>query len=89
MFVGMGTVMLSLYLLSLFLRLTGKLFGPDSKRGDSSAEHKEKNKTGKVIKEKGLDRARVAAITAAVYQVLDKKQYRIISIKRANTNWKK
>ncbi len=89
--VGMGTVLLTLYLLSLFIRLTGRFFGP--KERDVKPVITENKGMDKDInfknKETGLDQTKVAAITAALYQTLDQREYRIISIKRQeNSNWK-
>jgi len=91
--IGMGTVFLSLYLLSVFLHFSGKLFGPDSKK-------KKVNKTEKTdivpknqkeeIEEAGISPKKIAAVTAAVYESLnDQKNYRIISIQKSNQNWKR
>lgn len=92
MIIGMGTVFISLYLLSVFMYLLGKFFG-DKKvskpnKIDNSAD------TGEIEEleiEDDISRKRkVAAITAAVYQLLDENQsYRIISIKKANSSWKR
>ena len=94
--IGMGTVFLSLYLLSVFLYFSGKLFGPES-------EKKKRQKTAEVstavpkkeeaeIEETGkrISAKKVAAVTAAVYESLnDQKNYRIISIQKSNQNWKR
>ena len=94
--IGMGTVFLSLYLLSVFLHFSGKLFGPES-------EKKKSKKTAKVTKavvekeeaqidetKEGISPKKVAAVTAAVYEMLnDRKNYRIISIQKSNQNWKR
>jgi Na+-transporting methylmalonyl-CoA/oxaloacetate decarboxylase gamma subunit len=91
--IGMGTVFLSLYLLSVFLHFSGKLFGPDSKK-------KKVNRTEKVdivsknqeeeIAEEGISPQKIAAVTAAIYESLnDQKNYRIISIEKNNQNWKR
>jgi len=95
--IGMGTVFLSLYLLSVFLHFSGKLFGPDSK-------DKEKNKKtvgnlksaaeNEAVQldesEQGISPKKVAAVTAVVYEMLnDQKNYKIISIQKSNQNWKR
>ena len=98
--IGMGTVFLSLYLLSVFLHFSGRLFGPETK-----AKKKNKIQTGnkkeisktKVEKEaetvaaaEGVSPPKVAAVTAAIYESLnDQKNYRIISIQKSNQNWKR
>jgi sodium pump decarboxylase gamma subunit len=93
--IGMGTVFLSLYLLSVFLHFSGKLFGPDSKdKKKKEVKTKkvdivEKNKEQEIEKE-GVSPKKVAAVTAAVYEMLnDQKNYRIISIQKSNQNWKR
>jgi len=94
--IGMGTVFISLYLLSAFMYLLGKLFGDkkvpkkNSSSIDNSAEA-EIDESEIDVGENGLSRKRkIAAATAAVYQLLDEnKRYRIISIKKANSSWKR
>jgi len=95
--IGMGTVFLSLYLLSVFLHFSGKLFGPENKDKKKSkkaagipeaAAEKEIKKTDQV--EKGISSKKIAAVTAAIYKSLnDQKNYRIISIQKSNQNWKR
>jgi len=91
--IGMGTVFLSLYLLSVFLHFSGRLFGPETKA-------KKKNKTEKIdivpknqedeIEDEGISPKKIAAVTAAIYESLnDQKNYRIISIQKSNQNWKR
>jgi Na+-transporting methylmalonyl-CoA/oxaloacetate decarboxylase gamma subunit len=101
--IGMGTVVLSLYLLSVFLFFSGKLFGPQAgeKKKDKAAKGKKKSAVKNTKeKPKKLDRtegkenhlssAKIAAVSAAVYEMLaDKKNYRIISIQKSNDNWKR
>lgn len=99
--IGMGTVFLSLYLLSVFLCFSGKLFGPES-----SAQGSRKNKASKKIKlqpaeaekknllagaeKEGISAQKIAAITAAAAEFLKgEKEYRIISIQKSNQNWKR
>jgi glutaconyl-CoA/methylmalonyl-CoA decarboxylase subunit delta len=85
MLVGMGTVLITLYILSLVLRLDGYLFGPREENNSKKKEniyHKDEIDTG-------IDAKKTAAITAAIYQFMDKKEYHIISIKRVeNSDWK-
>lgn len=96
--IGMGTVLLSLVLLSIFLRLTGNLFGP-KKEKKATNKSTEKNKA-KSIKETTASKEseesnkrhakKMAAISAAVYQFLDSdKNYRIISIRKNDKSWKR
>jgi sodium pump decarboxylase gamma subunit len=98
--IGMGTVFLSLYLLSVFLHFSGKLFGPESgskkksknqvkqKREISKAENKSAAETAAA--EEGVSPQKIAAVTAAIYESLnDQKNYRIISIQKSNQNWKR
>ncbi|MFP4372058.1 MAG: OadG family transporter subunit [Halanaerobium sp.] len=95
--IGMGTVFLSLYLLSVFLYFSGKLFGPESenkKKAKKAAEtskaelEKKDNQIDKL--EQGFSSKKAAAVTAAVYEMLnDQKNYRIISIQKSNQNWKR
>ncbi len=91
--IGMGTVLLALFLLSLFLRFSGKIMGPGKEK-----ESKVVKKESKVGSEKsnvestevvkgGLTPAKKAAITAAIYQMLDGGKYNIISIRRTENNW--
>ena len=97
--IGMGTVFLSLYLLSVFLYFSGKLFGPDSKAENKNkvknnkADIVKKNRKEEVEEEmeaEKLSSKKVAAVTAAVYQKLnDRKNYRIISIQKRKKNWKR
>lgn len=92
--IGMGTVFLSLYLLSVFLHFSGKLFGPESKDKNKSkkkaeileaAAEKEIKKTDAVEKE--ISPKKIAAVTAAIYESLnDQNNYRIISIQKSNQN---
>jgi len=92
--IGMGTVFLSLYLLSVFLHFSGKLFGPESKskkKDDLSRTKKKKDIAEKEEKtadsEQGMPYEKVAIVTAAVYESLnDKKNYKIISIQKRNQN---
>ena len=96
--IGMGTVVLSLYLLSVFLHFSGKFFGPkypkrkieseDNTKEDSKQKLAElKNNTDDVQK---VNAKKIAAVSAAVFEMLkDGKSYRIISIKKSNYNWKR
>ena len=90
----MGTVFLSLYLLSVFLHFSGKLLGPESeykkkaqktaKTGKIEADKREVNLTGA---EKKVSAKKAAAVTAAIYEILNnQKNYRIISIQKSNQN---
>ena len=97
--IGMGTVFLSLYLLSVFLYFSGRLFGPESgsKKKAELAKNKVKKAAAEKEKEKKIERAaegvspqKIAAVTAAIYESLnDQKNYRIISIQKSNQNWKR
>ncbi|RCW48677.1 Na+-transporting methylmalonyl-CoA/oxaloacetate decarboxylase gamma subunit [Halanaerobium sp. MA284_MarDTE_T2] len=96
MIIGMGTVFISLYLLSVFMYLLGKFFGDKKvlKKDDSSignSAEAEIDESEIDDGENGLARKRkIAAAAAAVYQLLDEeKRYRIISIKKANSSWKR
>jgi sodium pump decarboxylase gamma subunit len=90
--IGMGTVFLSLYLLSVFLHFSGKLFGPESeskkksdlsKTKDKKAAAEKKEKT--VDAEQGISSEKIAIVTAAIYESLnDQKNYQIISIEKSN-----
>ncbi|ADQ15486.1 OadG family protein [Halanaerobium hydrogeniformans] len=85
--IGLGTVFLSLYLLSVFLYFSGKILGPKEMRKKVPLKEQRENNEPELD---GLRRKKAAAITAAVYQMLsDKKSYRIISIKKRNQNWKR
>ncbi len=99
--IGMGTVFLSLYLLSVFLHFSGKLFGPETKAKKKSKDQlKQKreiseaeNNAAQEAKEaaaEGVSPQKIAAVTAAIYESLnDQKNYRIISIQKSNQNWKR
>jgi len=97
MIIGMGTVFISLYLLSAFMYLLGKLFGDKKVPKKNDKEKNSSADTGKIDEvetddeESNISRKRkIAAATAAVYQLLDEnKRYRIISIKKANSSWKR
>jgi len=92
--IGLGTVLLSLFLLSIFLRISGKYINESEKK---KAEKKEIAKTesntgsnkGETKADDKLKGKKAAAISAAVYQFLDDdKDYRIISIKKSDNSWK-
>jgi sodium pump decarboxylase gamma subunit len=94
--IGMGTVVLSLYLLSVFLHFSGKFFGPkhtkDKTKDTIQKDIKQKQKS--IEKKSGnvqaVNARKIAAISAAVFEMLtDEKNYRIISIKKSNDNWKR
>ncbi|TDO71137.1 sodium pump decarboxylase gamma subunit [Halanaerobium saccharolyticum] len=93
--IGMGTVFLSLYLLSVFLHFSGKLFGPES--GVKKKKEVKKSKVDIVEKPRvkepdrqGVSPKKVAAVTAALAEMLNgQKNYRIISIQKSNQNWKR
>ncbi|PUU90079.1 OadG family protein [Halanaerobium sp.] len=100
--IGMGTVFLSLYLLSVFLHFSGRLFGPESgskkksknkvkqKREISEAENKSAAEAEIEAAAEGISPQKIAAVTAAIYESLnDQKNYRIISIQKSNQNWKR
>ena len=89
--IGLGTVFLSLYLLSFFLYFSGKMFGPKKIKKKVLTEESSQEKEPELLSEDGgLSRKKAAAITAAVYEMLsDKKNYKIISIKKRNQNWKR
>jgi len=88
MVVGMGTVLITLYVLSLFIRLNSKIFN----REVSGKNDKEKNNfTANKEIDAGISPEKVVAISAAVYKCLGENEsnYRIISIKRNKLNWKR
>ena len=96
--IGMGTVILSLFLLSLFLRFSGQYLGADSNKQETKKTGTRNMDQGqsegidiKDEKSNGeIDRRKAAAITAAVYEYLDdSKEYRVISIKKDTNNWKR
>jgi len=95
--IGLGTVLLSLFLLSIFLRISGKYINESEKKKEKkkkittaesgSAEATLEESYENDNKDKGK---KMAAISAAVYQFLDKeKDYKIISIKKSDKSWKK
>jgi len=85
--IGMGTVFLSLYLLSVFLYFSGKLFGPESeskKKSKKTANVSEK-KAAVDQSDQGISSKKIAAVTAAIYESLnDNKNYNVISIQKRN-----
>jgi sodium pump decarboxylase gamma subunit len=95
--IGMGTVFLSLYLLSVFLHFSGKLLGPESenkKKAKKTAEtgkiEADKREVNLTETEQKVSAKKAAAVTAAIYEVLNnQKNYRIISIQKSNQNWKR
>ena len=92
--IGLGTVLLSLFLLSIFLRISGKYINTSEKKKEKKKEitKAESGSAQTKIEENNKDEnkgKKMAAISAAVYQYLDSdKNYRIISIKKRNNNWK-
>ncbi len=88
MVVGMGTVLITLYVLSLFIRFNSKIF--NRKVSGKSGRDKNNFAANKEI-DAGISPKKVAAISAAVYKCLGENEsnYRIISIKRNKINWKK
>ncbi|RAK03919.1 sodium pump decarboxylase gamma subunit [Halanaerobium saccharolyticum] len=95
--IGMGTVFLSLYLLSVFLHFSGKLFGPDSKdkkKNKKTVKNSKSAAENKAVQldesEQGISPKKVAAVTAAISEMLNnQKNYKIISIQKSNQNWKR
>ena len=87
--IGMGTVFLSLYLLSVFLFISGKLFGPESnvkKKADVSTASVKKEPVKK-LSTQGFSTKMIAAVTAVIYENLDdQKNYKIISVQKRNQN---
>lgn len=92
--IGMGTVFLSLYLLSVFLHFSGKFFGPESKNKNQNS----KKVTETILKKEttlnessqNISPKKVAAVTAVVYEMLkEENNYRILSIKKRNQIWKR
>ena len=70
MIIGMGTVIISLYLLAVFLYISGRVFGPQA------YSKKEKNL------KKGLKKEKIAALTAVLNEeVLNLDNYKIIITK--------
>lgn len=81
--IGLGTVLLSLFLLSIFLRISGKYINTSEKKKEKKKEIKEEYED----ENKGK---KMAAVAAAVYQYLDSdKNYKIISIKKSDNSWKR
>jgi len=94
--IGFGSVIVSLILLSLFLQLSGKFLGPESKKKDKKIENasnqSEISNSEKLneVEENSSNGKKIAAISAAVYQYLDSdKDYKIISIRKADSSWKR
>lgn len=97
--IGMGTVFLSLYLLSVFLHFSGKFFGPESKTNkkiiktsklEKERLSKEKSEAQLSDSDQSISNKKIAAVTAAIYKMMNnQKKYRVISIQKSNQNWKK
>ena len=92
--IGLGTVLLSLFLLSIFLRISGKYINTSEKKKEKKKEitkaesGSDKPKVEEEYEDKNKGK-KMAAISAAVYQYLDNdKNYRIISIKKRDKSWK-
>lgn len=86
MIVGMGTVLFTLYLLSLLLRLSNIIFKESDNTGTIEREMTPAAETEKTLS--GSEQ--MAAVMAAIYAYLEfsNKSYRIISIKRNdNSGW--
>lgn len=83
MILGMGTVLLTLYLLSLFINISSRFFGPEEQENNKYEE----NNTENYVTE-GIDRKKIAAVSSVIYQLLDRREYKIISIKKKNSAWK-
>jgi Na+-transporting methylmalonyl-CoA/oxaloacetate decarboxylase gamma subunit len=100
--IGMGTVLISLYLLSVFLRISGRFLSPEQAnssitRAENNLGEDENSNIKGVDTEmaenqngsKELDTKKGAAIASAIYQCLDDaKRYKIISIKKQDKSWK-
>lgn len=93
--IGFGSVILSLILLSLFLQLSGKFLGPESKKKAKNTDNFSNQSDERIseIEEENSSSSngkKIAAISAAVYQYLDNdKDYKIISIRKADSSWKR
>jgi sodium pump decarboxylase gamma subunit len=93
--IGLGTVLLSLFLLSIFLRISGKYINSNSQKKEQKKEiaTAESGSAQTEIKEEYEDEnkgKKMAAVAAAVYQYLDNdKNYKIISIKKSDNSWKR
>jgi len=91
--VGMGTVLITLYGLSLFIRLNSRICsGKSSNKSLKKQKQEEKaNIADNKVIEKGISASKVAVISAAIYSYLDKEEsnYQIISITRNKANWKR
>jgi len=94
--IGMGTVILSLYLLSVFLFFSGKFFGPEAnkkkkiEKEDNKKNMTYQNRNNTNSKTKNLDKKKIAAMSAAIYEMIGaNKDLRIISIRKNNFNWKR
>lgn len=95
--IGFGSVIVSLILLSFFLQASGKFLGPESKKKDKKVENasnqsevSNSEKLNEVEEDNSSNGKKIAAISAAVYQYLDSdKDYKIISIRKADSSWKR
>ncbi|MGM0411621.1 MAG: OadG family transporter subunit [Bacillota bacterium] len=96
--IGFGSVIVSLLLLSLFLQASGKFLGPERKKkskktddfSNQSDERISEENLNEIEEEKTSNGKKIAAISAAVYQYLDSdKNYKIISIRKADNSWKR
>lgn len=89
---GMGTVFLILYLLSVLLKNVGKVLGAQDKTqsiGVSTTSASTAPAPVVEIPTTDNKNAKVAAVMAAIQLVMGDTEYRVISIKPAeNPNWK-
>lgn len=92
--IGLGTVLLSLFLLSIFLRISGKYINSNKKKEKKKEITTAESGSAEVKIEEEYENPdkgkKMAAISAAVYQFLDSdKDYKIISIKKSDKSWKR
>ncbi len=79
---GMGTVFIMLYLLSVVVKYMGKYFTKNNKQQAVTPEKK-------VIKKVKNNNDKIAAVMAAIQVVMGGTDYQVISIKpKGNSTWK-
>jgi sodium pump decarboxylase gamma subunit len=80
--IGMGTVFISLYLLSVFLYFSGKFFGTEAKKKTANpGPEKQQLNSSRLAEKPQISRQKVAAITAAVAEIQGEKEFKVISIR--------
>ena len=85
MVIGMGCVLVTLYLLSLVIQLIGYFFGTGQNNEQVISRDLSKQRMSSGQQE--IDPLDVAVIAAAIYQEFSPQEYKIISIKSSNNSY--